>query len=346
MNSELIVDLRSDTVTRPPCEMLDAMMKAKVGDDVLGDDPTVNELEKLAAKTMGKESAVFVPSGTMGNQMAIASHTNRGEVVLAEENAHILYYEVGGPAIISAVLTRTIPSTKGIMDPQDIESRVMKATIHTPGSTLLCIENTHNRAGGTVTSISRMRDFRAVADRHGMKIHLDGARIFNASIFLGVDVSELTKDADSVNFCLSKGLRSPIGSVLCGPKAFIERARVWRKRLGGGMRQAGFLAAAGIYSLNHCVGRLADDHRRTKELAEELKKNPCLGIDLNCVETNILMVEVPGSSAQWSSDLRQYGILCLPFGETRLRLVFHADVDDEGLCKTIEAFNGIAKSKH
>src|SRR5256714_1052062 len=262
-----IVDLRSDTVTRPTPEMYEAMLNAPLGDDVLGDEPTVTALEKLAAEKLGKQAAVFVPSGTIGNQIALATHTKPGDAILVEEEAHIFYAEVGAPAVIAGVVTFTLPSHRGVLAPEVVERHILKRNIHTPGTTLLCVENTHNRAGGTVVPLETMRHYAELCRQHGLKLHLDGARVYNAAVALGVPVSEIAQHASSVNFCLSKGLRAPIGSLLCGDAEFIERARYWRKRLGGGMRQAGILAACGIVSLTKMVDRLADHHPRARALA-------------------------------------------------------------------------------
>src|SRR6476659_8606603 len=223
-----IVDLRSDTVTRPTEAMYQAMRAAPLGDDVYGDDPTVNELEALAAKTLGKEAALFVPSGTMGNQIAVACHTKPGDAIIVEEDAHVIFYELAGPAMHSGVVTWTLPSRLGTMDPAAVEHHILKRDLHKPGTSLLCVENTHNPAGGGVVPLTAMAAYRNVADRHGMKIHLDGARVFHASVALQVPVSDIAKHCDSVCFCLSKGLRSPVGSVLCGSASFIDDARIWR----------------------------------------------------------------------------------------------------------------------
>lgn len=338
-----IVDLRSDTVTRPPKEMIDAMTNAPLGDDVLGDDPTVMRLEELAAEITGKEASVFVPSGTMGNQIALATHCDRGDAILIEEEAHILYYEVGGPAVMANVVSWTLPSHRGVMDPDVIEKHVLKRNLHTPGTTLLCLENTHNRAGGTIIPLDMMAAYSALAQVHGFKIHLDGARVFNAAVALGVPVRRITDYVDTVNFCLSKGLRSPIGSLLCGSEAFIAKARIWRKRFGGGMRQAGLLAACGIVSLTKMVDRLDDDHRRTRLLAASLADIEGLSIDWDAVQTNMLMVKVQGSSDTWIEALRAEKVWALPTGPKTIRLVLHADVDDQGVERAIGAFKSVAK---
>lgn len=336
-----IVDLRSDTVTRPTEEMFEAMRNAPLGDDVLGDEPTVTRLEQLAAETVGKEAALFVPSGTMGNQIALACHCNRSDAILIEEEAHILYYEVGASALIAGVVSWTLPSDRGTMDPANVERHALKTNLHTPGTTLLCLENTHNRAGGAIIPLEAMAAYRQVADRTGMKVHLDGARVFNAAVGLGVPVSEITQHVDSVNFCLSKGLRAPVGSLLCGSQDFIEKARIWRKRLGGGMRQAGILAACGIVSLTQYVDRLADDHRRAKQMATAISQLPGFRVDLDSVETNMVLVHTDGSAPEMQAALHAKGVWCMPTGPTTLRLVLHADIDDVRTERAIEAFRSL-----
>jgi len=337
-----IIDLRSDTVTRPTPEMYEAMARAPLGDDVLGDDPTVRELEELAAHKTGKDAAVFVPSGTMSNQIAIACHCQRGDALIAEQESHILFYEVGGPAIHAGAITWTLPSDRGVMDPEEIARRVTSATIHTPGTRLLCLENTHNRAGGTIIPLERMREYRAVADRFGLKVHLDGARVFNAAVALSVDVREITRWVDTVSVCLSKGLRAPVGSVLCGPADFIDRARLWRKRMGGGMRQAGILAACGILSLTRYVDRLAEDHANARRLAEGLAELPGFEVDLETVQTNIVQVGLPGEAAIWQARLHAEGVWCLPTGPRRIRLVTHADVTKSDVDRALAIFRQLA----
>ena len=339
-----LVDLRSDTVTRPNKEMFEAMLAAPLGDDVLGDDPTVQKLEDLAADMVGKEAALFVPSGTMGNQIALASHCKPGDAILIEEEAHILYYEVGGPALIAGVVSWTIPSVRGVMDPPYLEKRILKANLHTPGTSLICLENTHNRGGGSIIPLEAMSAYREIADRHGVAIHLDGARVFNAAVGLGVDVREITRHVDTVNFCLSKGLRSPIGSLLCGPSEFIDRARIWRKRLGGGMRQAGILAACGIISLTANVDRLAEDHRRAKKIADAIGSLKGISVDPATVQTNMVLVNTESSAAEWQTKLGELGVLCFPVASNRLRLVLHADIDESQTDRAIEAFQTLAQA--
>jgi threonine aldolase len=336
------IDLRSDTVTRPTKAMYDAMLSAPLGDDVLGDDPTVLELEELAAKKVGKEAAVYVPSGTMGNQIALLCHCQRGDAILVEEDAHILFYELGSPAVLAGAVTWTLPSKRGAIDPDLIERRITKSDDHTPGTVLLCVENTHNRAGGAVIPLAHLRSYREIADRRGIGIHLDGARVFNAAVALGVPVTEITDQVDSVTFCLSKGLSSPIGSVLCGSRGFIEKARLWRKRLGGGMRQAGLLAACGIVSLTQMVERLRDDHARAKRLANDLQGIDGINLDPATVETNMVMVDTDLPAVRWQENLAKMGLLCFPVGENRLRLVFHVDIDDEQTRQAATIFRELA----
>ena len=322
--------------------MYEAMANAPVGDDVLGDDPTVMELENLGAKKVGKEAALFVPSGTMGNQIALACHCNRGDAILIEEEAHILFYEVGAPAILAGVVSWTLPSTNGVMDPNNVERHITKANLHTPGTTLLCLENTHNRAGGAIIPTETMAAYAQIANKAGIKVHLDGARVFNAAIALNQPVTQITQHVDTVSFCLSKGLGSPIGSLLCGDSNFIDKARIWRKRLGGGMRQAGVLAACGIVSLNEMIDRLADDHANAKLVANGLIGIPGIEVDLDSVQTNMVLVNTTGPSTEWMAALKEEGLLSLPPAPDRLRLVFHADVSREKAEKAIEIFQKVS----
>ncbi len=336
----MTVDLRSDTVTTPTAEMYEAMRNAPLGDDVLGHDPTVFELETIAAKIVGMESAIFVPSGTMSNQVALATHTNPGDSVLFDDDAHMLFYEGAAPSIFAGVQARTVPSNLGVMDPSLIVQRALVKSHHTPGTTLLCLENSHNRSGGQVASVELHQAYRVAANELGIPIHLDGARVFNAATSLGVDIQSITRNVDSVSVCLSKGLASPVGSVLCGSSDFIERAKFWRKRMGGGLRQAGILAACGIVSLTKMVERLSEDHDRCMKLYEALCHRP----DLEPVKpkTNILMIDVNEPGSAWVSRLAEKGIDLVAMGPNRLRAVFHKDIDDNGLFQTIDAFKAVA----
>ncbi|HEX2952841.1 MAG TPA: low-specificity L-threonine aldolase [Bacillota bacterium] len=324
-----MIDLRSDTVTKPTSAMREAIFHAEVGDDVYGEDPTLRKLECMAAERVGKEAALFVPSGTMGNQIAVLTHTERGDEIILEANAHIFYYEVGGPAVLSGVQTRPIKGVKGFIDPDEIHAAIRDENIHTPRTGLLCLENTHNRAGGAVLTAEQMKRMADVAHEHGIPVHLDGARIFNAAISLGVDVKELTKEVDSVMFCISKGLSAPVGSLLTGSESFIRKARKNRKLLGGGMRQAGILAAAGIVALETMIDRLREDHQNARRLAESLAKLPGIGIDPADVVTNILIFSVKDlkiSADAFEELLAQEGLLCSSFGPTDVRFVTHKDV--------------------
>jgi threonine aldolase len=331
-------DLRSDTVTKPPPEMRKAMAEAIVGDDVLGDDPTVSELERLVAELTGKEAAMFVPSGTMSNQIAIACHCRPGDAILIEEDAHMIHYEVGGSAVIAGVVSWTLPSHRGAIAPTDIRRRYRKGDLHTPKTALLCLENTHNRAGGAVISQAHLADTRQLAHELGLSVHMDGARVWNAAVAQGVSVREIAQYADSISVCLSKGLRAPVGSVLCGPAEFMDRARIWRKRLGGGMRQAGILAAAGIISVTQMIDRLAKDHARAKRLAKAVAKLPGLQVDIDGVETNLVLVNTKLPADLWQERMEARGILFFGVAPNRFRMVTHADVDDVAIDATIEAF--------
>jgi threonine aldolase len=340
----MIADLRSDTVTRPTPEMYEAMMKAPLGDDVLGDEPTVAELEHLAARILGKEAAVFVPSGTMGNQIALLSWTQPGDAIIVEQDAHILFYESGGPGAHSGVITWTLPSENGAMEPACVEERITSPSLHTPTTKLICVENTHNRKGGTIIPQDKMRAYRDIADRRGLRIHLDGARIFNAAVAQKLPAREIAQHADSVNFCLSKGLSCPVGSLVTGPEEFIQRARQHRKRMGGAMRQAGVLAVCGIYALNHLVDRLAEDHARAKKLAEALAQLPGIRIEMDSVQTNMVLVNTDAPASDWQTRLKENGVWCFAVAPNRLRLVLHREVDDDKLDQAICVFRDLAVS--
>lgn len=332
----MIVDLRSDTVTLPTDAMRIAMATAPLGDNVLEHDPTTEKLEKIAAEMTGKEAALFVPSGTMGNQIALATHTRPGDSALFEDQAHMVFYEGGGPAVISGVLARGIPTSDGVLTPENVEPAILHRSHHTPGTSLICVENTHNRHGGSVTSVAQHQALRALSLKHHVPIHLDGARLLNACVALKCRVDEIACEVDTLSICLSKGLGSPVGSLLCGPKAFIDEAEYWRKRLGGGMRQTGILAACGIVSLTHMVDRLAEDHERAQELALLCEGLP--GIKPLPCPTNILILETEKPAEAWQHELEQQGVRTIPFGPRRLRAVFHYGVDDDGLKKAKDAF--------
>ncbi|MDR7427481.1 MAG: low-specificity L-threonine aldolase [Armatimonadota bacterium] len=335
------VDLRSDTVTQPTEAMREAMRAAAVGDDVFGEDPTVNRLEEMAAARMGKEAAVFVPSGTMANLAAIMSHTQRGDEVVVEERAHCYLNEAGGMAALAGVIPRPLPGERGILAPAQIEAVLRPPNLHFAPTRLLCLENTHNAAGGVVMSPQQMTALCATAHVHGLRVHLDGARIFNAAVALGVDVRLLVQDADSVMFCISKGLSAPVGSLLCGSAEFVARARRARKMVGGGMRQAGVLAAAGIVALETMVDRLADDHRHARVLAQRLAEIPGLRVDPANVQTNMVLVEVPQAPLV-ARQLAAHGVLVLAVAPCRLRLVTHRHIGLAEVERAVEAFARVA----
>ncbi|HWR23972.1 MAG TPA: low-specificity L-threonine aldolase [Feifaniaceae bacterium] len=284
------IDLRSDTVTQPTRAMREAMANAPVGDDVYGDDPTVNELERLAAERLNKEAALFVASGTMGNQLCVMAQTRRGDEVIVGDESHVFVHEVGAAAVLSAVTLRQLHFENGMFDAKEIERAIRTEDIHEPPTTLICMENA--LSNGRVVPLSTMAEVYAAAKKHDLRVHLDGARLFNAAVALGVDAKEITRYADTVSCCLSKGLCAPVGSVIAGDRAFIERARKYRKMLGGGMRQAGILAAAGILALTDMTGRLIIDHENAKYMARELNKLPGVTADANAVDINMVFFHV------------------------------------------------------
>ncbi len=339
-----MINLRSDTQTLPTAEMLDAMRNAPLGDDVFGEDPTVNRLEQLSAEILGKEEALFVASGTMGNLCALMSHTRPGDEVILEGDSHTYYYEVGGFSALAGLSPRMIPGLNGIINVDQIKQSLRPKDLHFPPTTLLCLENSHNRGGGTVYPVQLIDEICQFAHEGGLKVHIDGARIFNAAVSLKVDVKELVKNADSVMFCLSKGLSAPVGSMLVGSSNFIKRARKNRKMLGGGMRQAGVLAAAGIIAIEKMVERLADDHTNARFLAEELNKLDGLKIDLDTVQTNMIYCDISQLKVQVTTFLeilKDKGILVSPVPPSRIRLVTNRHVSREDINKTIEAFKQV-----
>lgn len=336
------IDLRSDTVTQPTDEMREAMAKALVGDDVYGDDPTICLLEKKAAEYAGKEASLFVPSGTMGNQLAVMTHTKRGNEIIAEENCHIIQHEVGAVAILSNAMVRTVRGEKGVMNPQDVLKAIRGNDIHYPVTGLICIENA--LSNGTVVPLAVMKEIYDIATNHNIPVHLDGARLFNAAVYLGVDAAQIAQYADSVMFCLSKGLCAPVGSMLAGSKDFIERARKNRKILGGGMRQAGILAAAGLIALEKMTKRLHIDHENAKYLAKCLMSIP--GIKLNYEDVQIDMVffdmeETGISSDKLVEELFKKGIRINGAEGGLMRFVTNNDVTREDIDYTIKCMKEI-----
>lgn len=344
-DTPVVADLRSDTVTKPTPRMRQAMAEAEVGDDVYGEDPTVNRLEELAARKVGKEAALFVASGTMGNQVAILTHTQRGDEVITDSEAHVFYYEVGAIAVLAGAQVRATPAVWTQFDLEGIRRAIRDANIHFPRTSLLCLENTHNRNGGTIMPPETMAAIADMAHERGIAVHLDGARIFNAAVATGRPVTDFTKHADSVMFCLSKGLAAPVGSILAGSREFIARARKNRKMLGGGMRQAGILAAAGIVALEEMIDRLADDHANARFLAEGLAKLPGVSVDLERVQTNIIQADVSGTglpAAAFSDRLKARGVLANASSPTAIRFVTHKDVSRAQVERALEIIGEVA----
>lgn len=324
-----MIDLRSDTVTKPTAGMREAIARAEVGDDVFDEDPTIHRLQETVAALLGKDSALLVPSGSMANTTSVLTHTARGDEVLLEEGAHVFNYESGASAAFGGLQMRTIAGTGGAFTLEQVAERVRPNDVHNPRTRLVCMENTHNRAGGTIFPLAEMKRIGAFCREKGIATHLDGARLWNASIASGVPMREYAEAVDSVSVCLSKGLGAPVGSLVSGTREFVQRARKTRKMLGGGMRQAGVLAAAGLYAIDHHVERLAEDHANAKLLAKALARIPGIRIDLAKVETNIVIADVrrhPLGEKGIVSAAAAEGVLFLAIGPGRLRLVTHLDV--------------------
>lgn len=340
-----LVDLRSDTVTIPTSEMREAMYQAEVGDDVYGEDPTVSRLEELGAQMTGKEASLFVTSGTMGNQLAILAHTQKGDEILCEAESHIFYYEVGGLAALAGVQAKTIAGKKGILTPESVKTAIRPQDIHQPRTSLICLENTHNRAGGICYPTDTLTDIYELAKRHAIPIHMDGARIFNAACRQRIAVQKLTAYTDSVMFCLSKGLCAPVGSLLAGSREFVEKCRRYRKMLGGGMRQAGIIAAAGIVALSSMVDRLEEDHETAKMLADAIA-NMGIGFDASAVETNIVVIDTTQTgktAAEFTARFAEQGIKISQFGDYKIRMVTHHGITKEDIQYTIDIMARIIK---
>jgi len=334
-----MIDLRSDTVTLPTHAMREAMYHAEVGDDVYHEDPTINRLQEMAAERLGKEAALFVPSGTMGNAACILAHAGRGEAVIVGNQSHIYHYEVGGASTLGGspmVVVQTDPD--GMFDPHEVEINISDGSDeHSAPSALLCIENTHNRCGGSVLSLEQVEQLTSLAHSHDLMVHMDGARIFNAAIALGIPASTLVRTVDSIMFCLSKGLSAPVGSMIVGSRDFIQRAHRMRKLLGGGMRQAGVLAAAGIVALEQMVDRLVEDHETSKQLAFGLADYPQIDMNVDRVKTNMVMFTVRNSqhepmgeieTMQFLSKASEHGVLMGHIGQGKIRAVTHHGIND------------------
>jgi threonine aldolase len=337
------IDLRSDTVTHPTPAMWEAMAHAELGDDVYGEDPTVNELEARAARLLGKEAAVFVPTGTMGNLASLLAHCERGDEIIVGDKAHIFVAEQGGAAALGGIQVHTLPNQPdGTLRLEDIEGAIRRDDPHFPRTRLICLENTHNICYGSPLSLDYTRAVGELARRHGLKLHMDGARLFNAATALGVAASELVAPADSVSFCLSKGLCCPAGSLICGEAEFVRRARRARKVLGAAMRQVGILAAAGLVALDSMIGRLAEDHARACQLAEGLRRVPGIELDLERVQTNIVYFDLSEAAGLTTAEvierLKERRVRVGARSGRRFRAVTHYWVTDEDVARTVEAF--------
>ncbi len=336
-----MIDLRSDTVTKPTEEMRKTMYEAEVGDDVYGEDPTVNRLESKAAELLGKEAALFVTSGTQGNQIAVLVQCQRGNEIILEADSHLFYYEGGAISAFAGVQPRTIRGIRGAMDPFEVEAAIRGEDIHLPETGLICLENTHNRAGGAVLPLQHMKQMYELASRHGIPVHLDGARLFNACAAENIPASHFAQYTDTVQICLSKGLGAPVGSIIAGTESFIHKARKWRKRLGGGMRQAGVIAAPGLIALTEMTERLAEDHENAKKLANGLEQIAFLEIE-NKVETNIVLVNIAKTGLTTDAfidKLKREGILVVAFGPKTIRFTTHYDISIEQIESIIEKVN-------
>lgn len=337
-------DLRSDTVTKPSEAMRAAMAAAEVGDDVLGDDPTVNRLQERVAELFAKQAALFVPSGSMANLISIRAATEHGDEIIADINTHSYNYEAGGPAAVCGCSMALIYGQRGIYGPADVEAAVRPKDSHFPQSSMVIVENTNNRGGGSVWPVQKVAAIQETARKHGLHMHIDGARLMNACVAAGCKPTDYTQHADSVSLCFSKGLGAPVGSIVAGTKSFIDRTHRFRKMFGGGMRQSGILAAAALYALEHNVERLADDHANTKRLAEAIAELPGLSVDPATVETNIVIFEVDprlGSAAEFAGRLEERGVRVFDTAPTRIRAVTHMDVSRAQIDYAIGVFQDL-----
>lgn len=344
---ERVVDLRSDTVTRPTPAMRRAIAEAEVGDDVFGDDPTVHALERRVAELLGHEAALFVPSGTMANQIAVQVHTHHGDEILVEENAHVVLYEAGAPAALAGVQVWRLPGDRGLVGADAMRAAVRPEDPHYPRTRLFCLENTHNRAGGRVLPLDEVQRLVDLARDLGLCTHLDGARLWNAAAATGRSEKDYASLFHTVSVCFSKGLGAPVGSALAGSQATITEARRIRKRLGGGMRQAGILAAGALHGVEHHRARLIEDHERARRLARGLDERVGLCCPQDRVETNIVVVDVEdaGATTDWLRSFEEAGVRAVPFGAGRIRFVTHLDVDDEDIDFTIDVAHRIALAR-
>jgi len=349
MSKSDFVDLRSDTVTLPTEEMLEAIRHAKLGDDVFGEDPTVNELERLAAEKLGKEAALLMASGTQANLVSLMSNAERGKLVILESESHIYWYEVGGVSAVAGLLPWTLRSRLGVLEPADVVAALRPKNIHFPEPALVCVEDTHNRHGGTVVAPKQLAALSEVVHARGLRLYMDGARIFNAAVALKMDVKEFAGHVDNLMFCLSKGLSCPVGSVIAGSATFIEKARKNRKLLGGGMRQAGIIAASGIVALEKLVDRLADDHANAKRLAAGLGKIEGVAVDMERVQTNMVLFDTSDlgiEDSEFILKLQEKGVLALTHDLHVVRMVTHRGIEKEHIDKAIAAVEAVAMEAH
>ena len=348
MEKTKLIDLRSDTVTLPTDEMLEAIKSAKLGDDIFREDTTVNTLEEMAARKLGKEAALLVTSGTQANLVSLMSNTKRGDMVILEAESHIYWYEVGGLSAIAGLLPWPIKGEFGAIDPENIEAALKPKNIHFPDSALVCVENTHTRYGGTIITPYQIKAISEIAEANHLKLYIDGARIFNAAVAMKVDVKTFTEHVDNMMFCLSKGLSCPVGSVIVGTQEFIEKARKNRKILGGGMRQAGIIAAPGIIALEKMISRLEEDHKNARTLAQGLTKIHGVSIDIGSVQTNIVYFGVRNlgiTSEQLVLKLKEYGVLALSRDKYTIRMVTHRGIEQEHINKTLSIVDNSVKEQ-
>jgi threonine aldolase len=344
MRPDKVVDLRSDTVTKPSPAMREAMARAEVGDDVYAEDPTVNRLQEMVAAMLGKEAALFVPSGVMSNQIAIKCHTQPGEEIIVEDHSHIFLYETGATPVISSVQLHTLKGVGGVLSAEQVRAAIRSSDYHLPRTALVCLENTHNKAGGTIYPLEVAKEVSGLCHERGVALHLDGARLWNATVASGTSLQELAAPFDTVTVCFSKGLGAPVGSALVGTRVLIERARKYRKLLGGGMRQAGIIAAGAIYALQQNINRLHEDHKNASLFADRIASIPGFNIEPKSVQTNIVVVDVSqtGKSAdEIITYLQPRGVLLTDMGSTAIRGVTHLDVSSE---QVLEAANIMVKS--
>jgi len=341
-----IIDLRSDTLTVPSPEMREVMASADVGDDVFGEDPTINKLQDKIAAMTGKEAALFTASGTQANQTAINVHTQPGDEIICEKRSHIFNYEAGAAAALSGAQLHTLSGRYGILDPDEVELAVRPADHHYAQTRLIALENTHNTWGGTIYPIDEIKKIRVISDKYNLKMHLDGARLWNASAASGISIKEYAGYFDSVALCFSKGLGAPVGSIIAGSKEFIDRAHYYRKLYGGGMRQAGILAAAAIFAVENNFERLTEDHRRARLLAEQVNQLPGFVVNLQTVQTNIVIIDTSLNAAnaiQITSDLAEKGVKVIPFSPTRFRMVTNMHITDEQIEQVIDVMKNLYK---